>query len=1407
MFRSEFGNQRQLAIRMLSGILLRREWVVSLEAYSSELGQYTRFGQNICNEIGQRSNVFYMLCECFENILMTLIQKFQFSVEDEILYISHNVEISTGSNTNATDRSYLYSIYMNQDIINRLRKVIVSLLIHLLCTSDLPVELPTLLLWAVTSSNTSGISSMGINSKLALLRCIRFYLFSPIEELCSSIIRDSSILWSSYYIPGLSTPHNRRVDVKYELFLLECSEKVKNIYGSSEETDPSNKNANINELFALKCRWGRVDIFAKNEYMDSNLIAQISLYITNAISYIINNNIEHSSCQSSSMEMNYFLGVQALEVLTSFLRQGRTCTVSLIRDAILDVFITQFILLIDFTNSELSNMKFQLFRLAGWKFLIELGIRDRNSSEYLFGRPHATTYCLHSLMVRRFTTVWGYDNESVTSFHIEESKLIFRLLKVSLVYGTGLQCCSEMLLAIMIKSASTNSLAVNELIQDNFIYAEIFNLLEQAVVTTSSILAHHTSSSRETFIQVKGDEKFLTDAVEFSRSVLAFTKQYWLTIETYISRQNIIVAQHNDAAPLSAIQISMISSVISFICSLFICRCPLNKQSFSESESYSSDRSYCNAVLAQRINNNICLRGLGLIDSIHLFVQSQVSVVNHHSHTIVASIVHLDGQCMELLDLCCEQQFLEIRFVLNFSDLLLSKISHHLKKVDWKTAEFILSLQRYISVSYLTYLYNISFNLKFSTILLKTHTYEQFDCTVKLMQLCSDLMVVEDKIVLKLGSVSSGLFQWHLQRLYHASVLLNILFRSSIVLISKGTGMSYSNNVIHNAQSVSYHSVLEQNNLNDFNVLVSKCLHTFNSYIFSGVHKFIFFSYLKCLVCTSVRKELHKQIINNSSSTTDVVVVLNENNYSGMEEKYSNIYMDIYNSLFNKKSLVQDLNILSIDNILNNYNVISGMKYCASINSSDEWLMVSKSEEESENVLLYLSCTHPYMQSWPYKTLMRLSGGGDTLDIWLQVLNIDFVNLIGSNNSSSMRESSILYDMAFAIHSLIQLANSDHMNNWLLNDIDSDESKSIELNINISAVESYSALLQKLSFYVLYLENKLRIENYSFASEFTLVAQNEFSSSNLVAKVIGEMKPHSTNNMRNKTQGILDICDKSIEAVINQVITYEVHAATIITLIAPNMPWMIRLRVWKQVGELKLLHLMNNEEYLVSVLPLHILRPKYISNSNNSINNKNQFVSQQSVCESFSLYVTMIEALSKLRVESDRSMGIVAIALFQISHFIFRNVRYVNSITVSESGQEGFILIEAFSKQLLNDLISKVFKDKNLLWILHSIITIGTNFDELNLQCLFDFYNNLESFDYPRDNDRNFNTLHKLKSSYATLDNSIDTTIKFNITFNQDDGTPISIHLNKIFIDFNEQNSYNLFDLLNSKDFSKFNDL
>jgi hypothetical protein len=172
-YRSENPAQRLLGLRMLQGLLRRRDQAVSLESYTNV---------NDDRDDVEKQNERCTVDEKFE-ILQNRIQKI---LDVMIQNVSSSSSMIPTNERNSNGKSIHPDVLQNANEQIKIRRVLVYLLL-IMCASDLPTGLPTLLVWGIKHPR------LPPNIALNTLKCLRDYISSGPEECASAILWDGML--------------------------------------------------------------------------------------------------------------------------------------------------------------------------------------------------------------------------------------------------------------------------------------------------------------------------------------------------------------------------------------------------------------------------------------------------------------------------------------------------------------------------------------------------------------------------------------------------------------------------------------------------------------------------------------------------------------------------------------------------------------------------------------------------------------------------------------------------------------------------------------------------------------------------------------------------------------------------------------------------------------------------------------------------------------------------------------------------------------------------------------------------------------------------------------------------------------------------------------------------------------
>lgn len=448
MFRSEEKHQRSLAVTMLGSILKKRDDAVSLEAY----GLDSRGA-----DASKLEGAFQLT---YGSIVTALVEE----------------EVWGSEPLNACGLTYKQDAYIRR---------ILTFVILLTCAADLPVALPTLLLWGLRLR-------LSVPARLSLLVSVRNFLFCSHEERASSMLWLG--LWGLYGCPTLPTPHDRRMELSYEEYVAHCLSSRDKEITAEEATDnpqapPTMKSQrSLQDEFAVRNRWGRIDAMVQ----DGDLAQSLSQHLQESLIVLLENNSDSSI--APLLESSRHLIFVVLDMCSAAVRIGESSTAQ----AIIDTIIRKHWKLLHGRIAASTGSKDLILIQAAWyRLLAESCRRARTLACWISSQPHFMS-CLLSTVVRICQHSSESSSPHATSDKADDALIwILRLWRVLLCYCLGTESVSELLLAAQTPNGhplqnSNRDRAVSFgpglLIQGDANAAEFFSFLEQAAVSCASMI-------------------------------------------------------------------------------------------------------------------------------------------------------------------------------------------------------------------------------------------------------------------------------------------------------------------------------------------------------------------------------------------------------------------------------------------------------------------------------------------------------------------------------------------------------------------------------------------------------------------------------------------------------------------------------------------------------------------------------------------------------------------------------------------------------------------------------------------------------------------------------------------------------------------------------------------------------
>ena len=1195
-------------MRILTGILLRRDLVVALEAYSNTFDSVLgTMGNVMLDELGRPSSLHVNLGSCFESACEAVMEYIQ-------------TEQTTGN------------VSMEVPAHNVVRKLLVRCFSQILCTSDLPAELPTLLLWALGASSSATLridddcteSSLPVSfgsdaphnnpviAKQALLRCLSSYLRSSAEEAFVDWLRGSSVLWTSQGYPRLPTPHSRRPDTCYEQYMQECRDRSCKFLGEVADHDDEARDGpspeSIKEVFALQCRWSRIDAIISR----SNIVQQLSLNAIDAVDALVSETCgDVSRPLSAALSGLLCTGRDALSLLCSTVRQGGEEVVLLVHKHFLRGGRHAFSLLLD--KQDLGEQVCALaaeLRGLWWKVLSELSIRHRPAVEFMFC---AEQDWISAAIVRRIL--------ARSSDAALEQLYAASLLKCALVYGKGLGCVTELLLAVRLGGGSAQCQMGKQ-------YIQLLLLLEQAAVTCSSELMFHTSTV------VPGT--VVEEAMQASSAIISFVKQELSEFE------RIVLAEGGPSQLRTAVLFLLVT----------VFSTDGSHRTLSEGVDYAM---YCADRLAEDALNGPPSRRHGLAGAVLVFSAKTVQYQQTKAGgNVSAPMMHVSGQCLDLLQSCHDRRLFSLDGIrLRIQTLLVTDQNIPGTPIyEVGVAEEALCWQRLVCVVC-------------DMIWQSGRNSASTDCfanscvgAIELLNICA--IVLKSPCLLLAGSasatpwsehsilagyVSAGILRWHIHRIQSACFLLQVQFAAMHLLHERGTTVA---------------TMLTN--------MLSRHLDHQYAHFFSGAIAALFCSYLRFVVAMHMAPTAEGVLVSLSVPVRYEQVL--SSNHAVMRAIAKGALGDI---------AVEGLEISVGPSVTQ-----LGAMLDANTNSCD-WLALPPGAVEADGSTGMAIIPH-LKRSWAFDALLEGAVRGCELTAWLQVL-------MHWQRSDHNADSAI--DVAKKVHTLLKLSFGDKSAKWRE---ESGDNEWDELHCDPVSVEAYRMILNLLISHKCFAQS-----GQTFAAAFCDVVGHEFSTgAGIMSALRNKSRSRSAQNRyaghRLGVEGVLDLCEKSLDAGLNQMVDEGIHAAALLALSSPIMPWPARQRVWAQLSALRLVHLLEDPFCIQGMLPTLLCRPSVQSRVNIST-------------ESLSLYLDMTSALCTLREQEDSRFCIVAVTVFQLAQFIFA------SALDEMDTEENKTVVEGASATLLAHIMQLQHNDDraatNGKWLLDAVLGVAAELPSL----------------------------------------------------------------------------------------------
>jgi hypothetical protein len=1166
MFRSQFSSQRVVAMRMLCGVLQRRDSVVALEAYSS-----AGSGE------GHTSVTPPALSAAYEATVGQVQQ-----------LLCDNGEAGSSGDGVKT---------------NQTRKLVVNCFLHLLCCSDLPVELPTLLLWALGTGalRPSGASvvqqdgedeetglapSFGgsgaalhnpMAAKVALLRCVSLYLRSSAEEAAIDYLRETTLLWTANGCPRMPTPHARRPNVAYEQYMRECAERsVRLLQEDHEESQEGQAPAapeSVLEAFALQCRWSRIDALCSR----SALVAQLLSHALTAAELITSAAGSGTASQTSaSSQALVGMGREALTLLVTIVRQGgeqtvRKFTNQLVRTAVWRV-------VLELLSLPAEDDMARGLHCQWWRLLSEVGTRDRAAAVKLWSGAES----LAPTLLRVTLSALHAPSSGVVA-GVEEGRLALAFLRCWLAYDTGVSTVTELLLALKLQGAGLMPL-------DSPVGADVLLVLEQAAVTCAAFVRRETASLERIATGTRGTGRSALsqgaeEAVQAASALLSFIKQHMNQFEAVLfGTEGSHVHRRTPGAALS-----LLCAVYSGV--------NTNLPTFETVDGHRVEE-YAFRCLAAEVHDATKLRGDGLIPALMYLTEvlvSQQRQVDDKGQvgSVDATALHVQGQCAELLQDCVARRLFSVPSLqVAVTEAVAVVRSDGIGNRDVVAVEALFWLQRFVGV----------------VCGATAHTEEEVTAALAVCDECATALGAHALKALPVaeldvtggavaGAVCTGVFQWHVQRVQQASALTQLSIAASCCVPSPSDTKS-------EPRLLSF----LQNRLGS--------QRPQSTVFFAPVLAAVTRSYVRYLVCSVAaaagQGSVEEALVQHSAAQKYAVLLQ-------QHDDFVNLVCDAAVKGFGSQYLGATLPVK---------------------NSLSDCMAAGETEGTASLQMPHLK------RNWMFDVLGSAALSGSHLSTWLTILS-SLHSVTDDTTDGSQGYAAVLAERVYA---LLKLGAADQANKW-------QDGADVSEDRDEAAVEAYRHLLFTL------VRSALETGLDQFCQVLCQITATEFAQGPGMLAAMRRNKSARNRGTAGKSQpqrvdldGVLELCEKLLDAALNQTIDAGVHGAALLVLASPCMPWAARQRVWAQLGEVGLVHLLEDRAGVQELLPVLLNHTQQDRGGSSGLR------------ENAAMYCDMANALASLRCASDRQFSIVAVSVQQIARFAF-----ASCVAVEHNAQKGVV--------------------------------------------------------------------------------------------------------------------------------------
>jgi hypothetical protein len=294
----------------------------------------------------------------------------------------------------------------------------------------------------------------------------------------------------------------------------------------------------------------------------------------------------------------------------------------------------------------------------------------------------------------------------------------------------------------------------------------------------------------------------------------------------------------------------------------------------------------------------------------------------------------------------------------------------------------------------------------------------------------------------------------------------------------------------------------------------------------------------------------------------------------------------------------------------------------------------------------------PLHRDWQYKCLKILEY--DDLCAWLNALHT-----LETFTSANGRKTDVMTPLSNKIFMLLQIVCKESSVKWYKN--------SSEINqIDSELVNAFCSLMHLL------LESEVSV---NFGESLKLIAQSNYFT--VASAFVHHPGRHASSS------GLLELCDDLLDSAFSCHLDEDIHAVALRVLIIPSVDWVVRERIWKKLGELRLLHLMEGSSWVIEKSVFFSSYPVVSARS------------ESNVC------LAIIDSLISLRGVDDRKWSIVQVGLFQVARFIFCSNG--TSIDQTLSACSTRLLFHAVNEELL-------LSDQFSPWLVVALLVTASNF-------------------------------------------------------------------------------------------------